>query len=207
MIHLYTDSSPNGFKITIMLEEINMLYELHHVQIDKGENQLPEFLLLNPYGRIPVIYDDETNLTIFESAAILQYLAEKTQCFIPIEPKAHWDALVWLTFASSSMGPILGQRVHFELFDKVPIPLAIDRYRQLSENIFTVLDIHLAEHTFLAGDEYSIADIATFGWMHIVHICGFSTAHYLHLTRWYEQIFLRPAVQRGIVLPIPATGP
>ncbi|WP_197067181.1 glutathione S-transferase family protein [Ensifer sp. ZNC0028] len=140
MIDLYTESSPNGFKATIALEELALPYRLHHVNIDKGEHRRPEFLSLNPHGRIPAIVDRETGIILFESAAILLYLAEKTGRLLPKEQRARWEAIKWLQFHASSMGPILGQRVHFEIFADEKIPAAIDRYRRLTDDAFAVLD-------------------------------------------------------------------
>lgn len=207
MIDLYTDASPNGFKATIALEELALPYRLHHIAIDKGEHRQPAFLALNPHGRIPVITDHETGVTLFESAAILLYLAEKSGQLLPQAPLARWEAIKWLQFHSSSVGPLLGQRVHFEMFAGTKIPDAIERYRRLTEDAFAVLDGQLSANEWLAGDTYSVADIANFGWTHIATICGFGLAHHQHLTRWHDQVALRPAVQRGISLPAPATGP
>lgn len=207
MIDLYTDASPNGFKITIALEELALRYQLHHVRIERGENRQPEFLAINPYGRIPAIIDRDTGITLFESAAILLYLADKTNQLLPRQAKERWEAIKWLQFHASSMGPTLGQRVHFEIFATDKIPTVIERYRDLTERTFATLDTHLSRRTWLAGDEYSIADIATFGWTHIANICNFSFARHRHLSRWHEQVAQRPAVQRGIAIPAPATGP
>lgn len=206
MIDLYTDSSPNGFKATIALEELALPYRLHHVRIEAGEHQQPEFLALNPHGRIPVITDDDTGITLFESAAILLYLAEKTGRLLPQEPAARWEAIKWLQFHSSSVGPIIGQRVHFELFAEEKIPAAIERYRRLTEGVFAVLDSHLARRPYLAGDDYSIADIAHFGWTHIARIIGFDFSRHRHMSVWHERVAQRPAVRKGITLPEPATG-
>jgi len=206
MINLYTDSSPNGFKATIALEELALPYRLHHVRIDAGEHRQPAFLTLNPHGRIPVITDDETGVTLFESAAILLYLAEKTGRLLPQEPAARWEAIKWLQFHAASVGPIIGQRVHFELFAKEKIPAAIERFRSLTDSIFTVLDSRLAQHPYLAGSDYSIADIAQFGWMHIARIINFDFSQHLHLSAWHARVAQRPAVRKGITLPEPATG-
>jgi glutathione S-transferase len=205
MIDLYTDSSPNGFKATIALEELALPYRLHHVRIGAGEHRSPEFLALNPHGRIPVITDDETGVTLFESAAILLYLAEKAGRLLPASAAARWEAIKWLQFHASSVGPIIGQRVHFERFADAPIPTAIERYRRLTEDVFGVLDRRLAEHPYLAGDDYSIADIAHFGWSHIARIIEFDFSRHRHLSAWHERIAARPAVARGITLPAPAT--
>lgn len=206
MLQLYTDSSPNGFKITIALEELALPYALHHVRIDEGEHLLPEFLALNPHGRIPVLLDDEHGIVLFESAAILLYLAEKTGKLLPKPLTQRWEAIKWLQYHASSVGPILGQRVHFELFDVPKYPAAIERYQRLTHNAFAVLDHHLAHVPYLAGDEYSIADIAHFGWTHIARIIDFDFSNFVHLTAWHDRIAARAAVQKGITLPAPATG-
>ena len=206
MITLYTDSSPNGFKITIALEELELPYALRHVRIDQGENTRPEFLRLNPHGRIPVLVDDSTGITLFESAAILLYLADMTGRLLPSAPHKRWEAIQWLMFHAASVGPIIGQRVHFELFTAEQNPPAIARYRCLMNEAFDTLDSRLAVHPYLAGEEYSIADIAQFGWTHIVRIIHFDFSAHAHLSAWHERVAARPAVQRGIVLPAPATG-
>lgn len=206
MLQLYTDSSPNGFKITIALEELALPYTLHHVRIEEGEHLLPEFLALNPHGRIPVLVDDEHGIVLFESAAILLYLAEKTGKLLPKPLAQRWEAIKWLQYHASSVGPIIGQRVHFELFDAPKQPAAIERYQRLTHNAFSVLDQHLAHVPYLAGDEYSIADIAHFGWTHIARIIDFDFSNFVHLTAWHDRIAARPAVQKGITLPAPATG-
>lgn len=204
---LYTDSSPNGFKITIALEELELPYRLIHVNIDKGAHQQADFLALNPAGRIPVLVDREADIVLFESAAILLYLAERSGQLLEQAAKPRWMAITWLMYHSASMGPLLGQRVHFECFEAVANPAAQKRYRTLTEDAFACLDQQLATHEWLAGDAYSIADIASFGWLHIAAIVGFDFSPYHHLNRWYRQVEQRPAVQRGIRLPAPAIGP
>ena len=207
MIDLYTDSSPNGFKATIALEELGLPYTLHHVRVDAGENRSDAYLSLNPHGRIPAIVDRGADITLFESGAILLYLAEKTGRLIPSDSKGRWQAILWLVFHAASMGPILGQRVHFEMFAEGRVAPAVERYQRLSEEAFATLDRRLADRPFLAGDDYSIADIATFGWTHIASICGFAFDHHQNLSRWHRRVAARPAVQRGIALPAPASGP
>ncbi|WP_110971916.1 glutathione S-transferase family protein [Pseudomonas huaxiensis] len=206
MIHLYSDSSPNGFKASIVLEELGLPYRLNHVRIDAGEHRLPEFLALNPHGRIPVLVDDETGVTLFESAAILLYLAEKTGQLLPTDLQGRWEAIKWLQFHASSVGPIIGQRVHFEVFAKQPVPVAIERFRRLTDDAFAVLDQRVAEQPWLAGSSYSIADIAQFGWSHIARIIDFDFSQYRHLSAWHERVAARPAVQKGVTLPVAATG-
>lgn len=207
MIDLYTDSSPNGFKITIALEEMGLPYRLRHVRIELGEHRLPAFLTLNPHGRIPVIIDSETGITLFESAAILLYLAEKSGQLLSSEPAARWETIKWLQFHSCSVGPVIGQRVYFELFAEEKNQAAIERYRRLTNDAFAVLDTHLADgHAWLAGKDYSIADIAQFGWTHIAQVIDFDFSQYRHLSAWYQRVLQRPAVAKGITLPAPATG-
>ncbi|HCN62144.1 MAG TPA: glutathione S-transferase [Pseudomonas sp.] len=206
MITLYSDSSPNGFKITIALQELDLPYVLRHVRIDQGENKRPEFLRLNPHGRIPVLVDDSNGITLFESAAILLYLADMTGRLLPSAPNKRWEAIQWLMFHAASVGPIMGQHVHFELFAADKIPQAIARYRRLVNEAFATMDSRLAVHPYLAGEEYSIADIAQFGWTHIARIVDFDFSAHKHLSVWHERVAARPAVQRGIVLPAPATG-
>ncbi len=204
---LYTDSSPNGFKITVALEEMALPYLLRHVRIDQNEHRQSEFLQLNPHGRIPVLVDQGTGIVLFESAAILLYLAEKSQRLLPDEPQQRWAAITWLLFHASSTGPILGQRVHYELFDKQSNPLVARRFRTLTEQAFATLDHQLKDNDWLAGDTYSIADIATFGWMHIAELVAFDFSQFSHLSAWHQRVAERPAVQRGISLPHRATGP
>lgn len=207
MMHLYTDSSPNGFKISIALEELELPYQLHHVRIDAGEHRSAAFLKLNPHGRIPVLRDEDRDITLFESAAILLYLANKTQRLIPADPAAYWKTVQWLIFHASSVGPILGQRVHFEMFEQIPHPGVIQRYRHLTETTFRTLDQQLQHSLWIAGTDYSIADIAHFSWLHIAEIIGFNFSQFPHLYEWFQRVAKRPAVQRGISLPHPATGP
>ncbi|MGS1109833.1 glutathione S-transferase family protein [Achromobacter anxifer] len=206
MLNLYTDSSPNGYKATIALEELELPYRLHHVRIAQGEHRLPDFLALNPHGRIPALTDEDTGVTLFESAAILLYLAEKAGKLLPADTHGRWEAIKWLQFHSSSVGPIIGQRVNFEVFDKARNPAALERYQRLTEDALAVLDRRLAEHPYLAGDTYSIADIAHFGWSHIARIIDFDFSHHRHLSAWHERVAARPAVAKGITLPAPATG-
>lgn len=205
-IGLYTDSSPNGFKITIALEELGLPYTLHHVRIEEGAQRQPDFLRLNPHGRIPVLVDAEAGIALFESAAILLYLAQKTGRLLPQAPQARWQALQWLIFHAASVGPLMGQRVHFELFSNTRNSEAIERYRRLTNEAFATLDQHLASQPYLAGKEYSIADIAHFGWTHIARIIDFDFSHHRHLSAWHERVAARPAVRKGVTLPAPATG-
>ncbi|MCC7697768.1 glutathione S-transferase family protein [Janthinobacterium sp. EB271-G4-7A] len=206
MMELYTDSSPNGFKATIALAELGLPYRLRHVRIEQGEHRLPAFLALNPHGRIPVLVDHETGITVFESAAILLYLAEKTGRLLPKAPAQRWAAITWLQFHAASMGPMLGQRVHFEIADGGANAAATAHFRQLCTAALATMDGRLADNAYLAGDGYSIADIASFGWLHIARIVGFELDDWPHVAAWYARVAARPAVQLGISIPAPATG-
>lgn len=205
-IELHTDSSPNGFKITIALQELGLPYTLHHVRIDEGAQRRPDFLRLNPHGRIPVLVDAAAGITLFESAAILLYLAQKTGRLLPQAPQERWQALQWLIFHAASVGPLIGQRVHFELFSETRNAEAVERFRRLTNEAFATLDQHLARQPYLAGEEYSIADIAQFGWTHIARIIDFDFSQHRQLSAWHERVAARPAVRRGVTLPAPATG-
>lgn len=206
MMELYTDSSPNGFKATIALAELDLPYRLRHVRIEHGEHRLPAFLALNPHGRIPVLVDHAAGVTVFESAAILLYLAEKTGRLLPKAPAPRWAAITWLQFHAASMGPMLGQRVHFEIAQGGENIAATAHFRQLSEAALATMDGRLARNAYLAGDDYSIADIASFGWLHIARIVGFDLSAWPHVGNWHARVAARPAVQRGITIPAPATG-
>ena len=206
MMELYTDSSPNGFKATIALAELDLPYRLRHVRIEQGEHRLPAFLALNPHGRIPVLVDHAAGVTVFESAAILLYLAEKTGRLLPKAPAPRWAAITWLHFHAASMGPMLGQRVHFEIAQGGENIAATAHVRPLSEAALATMDGRLARNAYLAGDDYSIADIASFGWLHIARIVGFDLSAWPHVGNWHARVAARPAVQRGITIPAPATG-
>ncbi|MFM2085258.1 MAG: hypothetical protein RLZZ237_127 [Pseudomonadota bacterium] len=203
---LYTDSSPNGYKITIALAELGLSYQLRHVRIEHGEHRQPAFLHLNPHGRIPVLVDHDTGITVFESAAILLYLAEKTQRLLPASPVQRWAAITWLAFHAASMGPLLGQRVYYDIVAPDASPGVAARFRQLCDAAFATMDGRLAECPYLAGDEYSIADIASYGWLHIARLVGFDFSAWPHLSAWYERVAARPAVRLGITIPAPAIG-
>ena len=206
MMELYTDSSPNGFKATMALAELGLPYRLRHVRLEQGEHRERAFLALNPHGRIPVLVDHDAGITVFESAAILLYLAEKTGRLLPKEPAPRWAAITWLQFHAASMGPMQGQRVHFEIAEGGANAGATAHFRQLSDAALATMDGRLANNAYLAGDEYSIADIASFGWLHIAQLVGFDFSAWPHVGAWYARVAARPAVQLGITLPAPATG-
>ncbi len=203
MIDLYTSETPNGWKATIMLEEISMPYEVHAIDLGEGDQKKPEFLKLNPNGRIPVIVDrEEDNLTIFESGAIMLYLAEKSGRLMPTDVKGRYDVIQWLMFQMAGIGPMQGQaNVFFRYFPEKYQP-AIDRYQHEVKRLYTVLDGRLTDREYLAGD-YSIADIANWSWVSLHDWAGVEIDDLPNLKRWVDTIAERPAVQRGIVIPKP----
>lgn len=205
MITLHTWGTPNGRKISIALEELGLPYEVRPVDITRGEQFDPAFLALNPNNKIPVLVDSDgpggAPITLIESGAILIYLAEKTGRLLPDDPRARLEALQWLMFQMGSIGPMLGQAHHFLRFAPDVIPYAIERYSKEAARLYGVLDARLAGRDWLAGSEYSIADIATFPWLARHEWQGIDLARYPAVKRWYDTIAARPAVQRGMEVP------
>jgi GSH-dependent disulfide-bond oxidoreductase len=201
MIDLYTAATPNGWKASITLEELELPYELHPIDLSSGEQKKPWFTAINPNGRIPAIVDrDNDDFAVFESGAIMIYLAEKTAQLLPTDVKGRSRVLQWLMFQMGGVGPMMGQANVFVRYFPEKIPAAVDRYQRESRRLFEVLDGHLAGHEYLAGD-YSIADIANWSWVHIHEWPGVSVDGLPHLQRWMDQIAARPAVQRGLQRP------
>jgi GST-like protein len=200
MIDLYTFTTPNGRKASIMLEEVELPYNVHKIDISKGDQFTPEFVAINPNSKIPAIVDREADLTIFESGAILIYLAKKTGKLFPTDDKKHFQVLSWLMLQMGSVGPMLGQLNHFKKFAPEKISYAIERYEKETLRLYGVLDKQLAEQEFLCGD-YSIADIATYPWIAIYTWQGLNLDSHPNLKRWVETIQQRPAVQRGMAVP------
>ena len=201
MITLYTAPTPNAHKVSIALEELGLPYEMRVLDLSKGEQKQPEFLAINPNGRIPAIVDhDAEDFAVFESGAILIYLAEKTGRLMPPDPKGRSRVIQWLMFQMGGVGPMMGQANVFHRYFPTRIPAAIDRYQGESRRLFEVLNGHLAHHEWLAGD-YSIADIANWAWVRTHRWSGVSIDGLPHLKRWRDAIRERPAVQRGIQRP------
>jgi len=200
MIDLYTFTTPNGRKASVMLEEVNLPYNVHTIDITKGEQFTPEFVAINPNSKIPAIVDQETGMTVFESGAILIYLAEKTGQFLPTEQKSRFQVLEWLMFQMASVGPMFGQLNHFKRFAPEKIPYAIERYQKETLRLYDVLDRQLAEREFIC-DDYSIADMATYPWVAIYDFQGMTLDEHPNLKRWCETMQQRPAVQRGMAVP------
>ncbi|MEM7542868.1 MAG: glutathione S-transferase N-terminal domain-containing protein [Pseudomonadota bacterium] len=203
MIDLYTSATPNGWKATITLEELGLPYQMHAVDLSKGEQHTPEFLAMNPNGRIPVIVDRDDDLTIFESGAIMIHLAEKTGKLMASDLKGRMATIQWLMFQMGGIGPMQGQAVVFERYFPEDVPPARERYHNETRRLYEVLNTRLGEAEYLAGD-YSIADIANWSWVKSHRWARIPTDGLEHLERWIAAIAARPAAQRGIEIPPPA---
>ncbi|AFY94594.1 glutathione binding-like protein [Chamaesiphon minutus] len=201
-IDLYTFTTPNGRKPLIMLEEIGLPYTNHAIDISKGEQFKPEYVAINPNSKIPAMVDRETDLTIFESGAILIYLAEKSGQLLPTAPKNRFQVLQWLMLQMGSIGPMFGQLGHFKHAAPEKIPYAIERYEKETLRLYSVLDGQLTDHTFIADDDYSIADIATYPWVANYERLGLTLDGHPHLKRWVELLQQRPAVQRAMTMSL-----
>lgn len=201
MIDLYTSPTPNGYKISITLEELGLPYALHPIDLSSGAQKEPWFTAINPNGRIPAIVDrDNGDFAAFESGAIMLYLAEQAGRLIPADRNGRSLVVQWLMFQMGGLGPMMGQANVFTRYFPEHLPSAIDRYRRESRRLLEVLDGRLADNEFLAGD-YSIADIANFCWARIHEWPGVSIDGLDHLKRWIDAISARPAVQRGLAVP------
>lgn len=202
MIDLYTASTPNGWKASVTLEELGLPYTVHPIDLGKQEQKQPSFLAMNPNGRIPVIVDrGADSFPIFESGAIMIYLAEKAGALLPADAKGRSRVIQWLMFQMGGVGPMMGQANVFYRYAPEKIPFAIERYQKESRRLLEVLDGQLRRSEFLAGD-YSIADIANFCWAHTHEWSGVSVEGLDGLTRWFEAVRARPAVQRGLAVPV-----
>lgn len=199
-IDVHTWSTPNGWKIPIMLEECGLPYRVLPVNIGKGEQMAPDFLEISPNNKIPAIVDPEgpggQPITVFESGAILQYLGRKTGCLYPSEERARVAVDEWLFWQVGGFGPMLGQAHHFRIYAKEKIPYAVERYTEEARRLYGVLDRRLEGREHLAG-EYSIADIATLTWAKSYEKQGIDLAQFANVRRWLDAVLARPAVQRG----------
>ena len=201
-IDLYYWPTPNGKKITIFLEEVGLPYNLMPVDITAGEQFDEEFLRISPNNKMPAIVDSEgpngEPISVFESGAILLYLAEKTGRFMPSSPRQRYEALQWLMFQVSSVGPMLGQAHHFRGYAPEEIPYAVDRYTNEAARLYGVMDARLSEVKYFVGDEYSIVDMAIYPWVASYERQGQRIEDYPNLRRWYEEMAGRPAVRRAM---------
>ena len=203
MIQLYTWATPNGKKVSIMLEEVELPYEVHPINITKGDQLKPEYVAINPNNKIPAIIDsdgpDGKPLKLFESGAILMYLAEKTGKFLPQEMAKRYEVIQWLMFQMGGVGPMFGQANYFYRLEE-KVPFAIERYHKEAIRLYKVLEQTLGQRDYLAG-EYSIADIATYPWVgrHDGH--NVKLEEFPNVKRWFDVISQRPAVKRGMAVP------
>jgi GSH-dependent disulfide-bond oxidoreductase len=202
MIDVYSWATPNGHKVHIMLEECGLAYRVIPVNIGAGDQFKPEFLAISPNNRIPAITDpggpDGKPISLFESGAILVYLAAKSGKFMPATDRAKYEMLQWLMFQMGGVGPMLGQAHHFRMYAPEQIEYAVNRYSNEARRLYGVIDRRLAQSPWLGGREYSIADIATFPWLRSWEKQGIVLGDYPHLERWFHKIAARPAVQRGV---------
>jgi GSH-dependent disulfide-bond oxidoreductase len=202
MIDVHSWATPNGHKVHILLEECGLPYRALPVNIGAGEQFAPEFLAISPNNKIPAIRDpdgpDGKPITLFESGAILLYLAGKTGRFLPPDDRGRYEVLQWLMFQMGGVGPMLGQNHHFRLYAPEKIPYAIDRYTNEARRLYGVIERRLAQSPWLGGKAYSIADIAVWPWLRNWKNQGIDLTEYPHLSRWFESVQARPAVQRGI---------
>ncbi|MEO3429704.1 glutathione S-transferase N-terminal domain-containing protein [Pelagibius sp. CAU 1746] len=204
-IELYTWSTPNGRKASIALEEMGLDYNVHPINIGQGDQFAPEFLKISPNNRIPALVDpagpDGKPIALFESGAILIYLSEKTGLFMPEDARARYTALQWLMWQMGGFGPMLGQAHHFRRFAKEQVPYAIERYTNETRRLYGVLDKRLTEAEYLAGGDYSIADMATYPWAARHEWHGIALEDFPAVNRWFDAVGSRPAVEKGMAVP------
>ena len=202
MIELYSWATPNGHKVHVMLEECGLAYRAIPVDIGAGDQFKPDFLAISPNNKIPAIVDpdgpDGQPISLFESGAILMYLAAKTGKFLPSDLRGRYRTLEWLMFQMGGVGPMLGQAHHFRMYAPEKIPYAIDRYSNETKRLYGVMDKRLESSRFIAADEYTIADIAIFPWLRSWQNQGIDWADFPTLKAWFDGIAARPAVQRGV---------
>ncbi|MBV8034031.1 glutathione S-transferase C-terminal domain-containing protein [Roseateles sp.] len=211
MIEVYSWPTPNGHKVHIMLEECGLAYRVHPVDIGAGEQFAPAFLAISPNNKIPAITDpdgpDGQALSLFESGAILLYLAGKTGRFLPADVRGKYEVLQWLMFQTGGIGPMLGQAHHFRIYAPQTLPYAVERYTNEARRLYGVLNKRLAHSTYIGGRDYSIADMAVFPWLRSWRNQGVEMADYPHLKGWFDEVAKRPAVQRGVAVLAGARKP
>ncbi|RJG05818.1 glutathione S-transferase family protein [Noviherbaspirillum cavernae] len=202
MIDVYSAATPNGHKVHIMLEECGLPYRIHHINIGAGDQFKPEFLAISPNNKIPAIVDpqgpDGKPMSLFESGAILVYLASKTGKFLGRTDRERFTTLQWVMFQMGGVGPMLGQAHHFRVYAPEKIEYAVNRYTNETHRLYGVIDTQLSKNAYLAGDEYTIADIATFPWLRSWKNQGVDWSDFPHAKRWFDEISERSAVKRGV---------
>ncbi|MGF1475540.1 MAG: glutathione S-transferase family protein [Geminicoccaceae bacterium] len=201
MIDLHTWTTPNGRKVSIALEELRLPYTVHAVNITEDEQFTPEFLAISPNNKIPAIVDRETGTTLMESGAILLYLAEKTGSLMPSAPEQRWAAIEWLMWQMGGFGPMLGQAHHFLKFNPGKAAYAEDRYRNETRRLYKVLDERLSSNAYIAGDTYSVADLATWPWASRFEWQEIDLGEFPNVKRWYVEIADREATKKGYDVP------
>ena len=202
MIDLYSAATPNGHKISIALEEMGLSYKLHGIDFSKNEQKSPAFVAINPNGRIPAIVDrDNDDFCVFESGAILIYLAEKTGQLLAREPKARSRTLQWLMFQMAGVGPMQGQYHHFRHYAPIRVDYGIRRYHAETARLYGVLNTQLGKSRYLADNALSIADIATWTWVNLAERAGQDLNQFAHLQRWHKELAARPAFVKGLQNP------
>ena len=200
MIDFYTWTTPNGRKVSILLEELDADYKAHAIDIGKGEQHAPAFLAISPNNKIPAIHDHDTGMSIMESAAIMIYLAEKHDKFLPSSGRGRTDVLQWLMWQMGGLGPMLGQVHQFVHHNKGVSAYAEERFTKEAKRLYGVLDTQLRDNEFIAGD-YSIADMACWPWISRYEWQEMDLSKYPHIQRWYKQLLAREAVQKGYHVP------
>jgi GSH-dependent disulfide-bond oxidoreductase len=206
MIDLYTWSTPNGRKASIMLEEVGLPYTVHPIDIGKDEQFKPDFLKISPNNRIPAIVDRDNGQSVFESGAILIYLADKTGKLLARDGDARWKTMEWLMWQMGGVGPMFGQAHHFLKYNRGKAPYAEERYAVEVKRLYGVMDRQLANNAYIAGKDYTIADIAIWPWVSRYDWHVGDLKDYAHVVRWYREIAARPAVQRGYDVPVKQPG-
>ena len=207
MIDLYTWSTPNGRKVSILLEELGWPYRVHPINITQNAQFAADFMAISPNNKIPAIVDRESGQTLMESGAILLYLAERAERFLPTQPSARWRCLEWLMWQMGGLGPMLGQAHHFVHFNPDKSAYAKDRYATEAQRLYGVLDRQLTAHEYVAGAEYSVADMAIWPWIARFEWQAITLADYPQVLRWYRAIAARPAVIRGYSVPTAGSIP
>jgi len=200
MIELYTAGTPNGWKVSMTLEEMALPYHVNLINLGKGEQRSPDYLKICPNGRIPAIVDTDTGISVFESGAILLYLAEKSGKLLPTDLSGRYDVMQWLMFQMSGIGPMQGQAVAFIRYFPEEVPQAIERYRNESRRLYEVLEARLTDREYLAGD-YSIADIASYSWVRSYYWGRVDIDGLDHLQAWMQRMADKPGIQRGCEVP------
>lgn len=202
MIDVYSTATPNGQKVHIMLEECGLPYRIHHIDIGAGDQFTPEFLSISPNNKIPAIVDsdgpDGKPMSLFESGAILVYLASKVGKFLGTTDREKFTTLQWLMFQMGGVGPMLGQAHHFRMYAPEKIAYAINRYTNEAQRLYGVIDKRLGDSKYLAGDTYTVADIATFPWLRSWEKQGMELSRFPNVQRWFDEINQRPAVKKGV---------